>query len=57
MQLLTQLKVSYTQIPKNAEDADLYQDFSASTFTNQFDLPHVRKATELINSTLDFSKD
>lgn len=33
------------------------QDFSASTFTMQFDLLHTRKATELINSTQDFSKD
>lgn len=50
--LNTQLKVNciQKQPSKNAEEADSFQDFSASAFMNQFDLPHTRKATELINS-------
>lgn len=52
MQLLpTQLEANCIQTSKNAEEADSFQDFSASTSMNQSDLPHIRKATELIDST------
>lgn len=43
MQLLpTQLEANCIQTSKNAEEADSFQDFSASTSMNQSDLPHIR---------------